>query len=96
MLVQTVALFALYLTLGNATYFARFPAEVISPEEGAADIVRQHCRECGAVVEVGVAAAVVAARGLALHISEEAQLALARVLRREAGRKAETVAGFAL
>ena len=93
---QTGALFALHLRLGNAAYVARFPAQVVSPDEGAADVVRQHRRECGAVVEVGVAAAVVAARGLALHISEEAQLALARVLCREAGRKAETVAGFAL
>ena len=96
LIAQVGALFALHSRLGNAAYFAGLSTEVVSPEQGAADVVRLHRRECGAVVEIGVAAAVVAARGLALHISEEAQLALARVLRREAGGKTETVADFAL
>ena len=46
------ALFALRLRTALRTNFARFPAEVISPEQSAADIVRQHCHERGAVVEV--------------------------------------------
>ena len=46
------ALFALRLRTALRTNFAGFPAEVISPEQSAADIVRQHCHERGAVVEV--------------------------------------------
>lgn len=78
------------------THFARFPAEVVSPEHRAADVLRPHCHKCATVVEVGVPATGYSAGGLALHLAVEAHLALAQDLCRVALGKVETVAVLAL